>query len=66
MAVKLVVAITDYDWFQTLREREDWAEVNFWAQLEQILKRSSPASFSYSSSTHQEILSSVVAFLRMQ
>jgi putative restriction endonuclease len=31
MAVKLVVAITDYDWFQALRVREDWPEVNFWA-----------------------------------
>jgi putative restriction endonuclease len=31
MAVNLVVAITDYDWFQSLRVREDWPEVNFWA-----------------------------------
>lgn len=31
MAVNLVVAITDYDWFQALRVREDWPEVNFWA-----------------------------------
>jgi len=31
MAVNLVVAITDYDWFQALRVREDWQEVNFWA-----------------------------------
>jgi hypothetical protein len=29
MAVNLVVAITDYDWFQALRVREDWPEVNF-------------------------------------
>jgi putative restriction endonuclease len=31
MAVNLVVAITDYDWFQALRTREDWSEVNFWS-----------------------------------
>ena len=31
MAIKLVVAVTDYDWFQTLRIRGDWPEVNFWA-----------------------------------
>ena len=31
MAVNLVIAITDYDWFQALRVREDWPEVNFWA-----------------------------------
>jgi putative restriction endonuclease len=34
MAINLVVAITDYDWFQTLRVREDWPEVNFWAPSE--------------------------------
>jgi putative restriction endonuclease len=31
MAINLVVAVTDYDWFQTLRVRKDWPEVNFWA-----------------------------------
>lgn len=31
MPINLVVAITDYDWFQALRVREDWPEVNFWA-----------------------------------
>lgn len=31
MAINLVVAVTDYDWFQTLRIRDDWPEVNFWA-----------------------------------
>ena len=31
MAINLVVAVTDYDWFQALRVREDWPEVNFWA-----------------------------------
>ena len=30
MAINLVVAITDYDWFKALRGR-DWPEVNFWA-----------------------------------
>jgi hypothetical protein len=31
MPINLVVAVTDYDWFQALRVREDWPEVNFWA-----------------------------------
>ena len=31
MGINLVVAVTDYDWFQTLRVSEDWPEVNFWA-----------------------------------
>lgn len=31
MAVNLIVAVTDYDWFQALRQRPDWSEVNFWA-----------------------------------
>ena len=31
MAINLIVAVTDYDWFQALRSREDWPEVNFWA-----------------------------------
>ncbi len=31
MSVNLVVAITDSDWFDTLRARADLGEVNFWA-----------------------------------
>jgi putative restriction endonuclease len=31
MAINLVVAVTDYDWFEGLRARSDWPEVNFWA-----------------------------------
>lgn len=31
MGVNLVVAVTDDDWFETLRRRPDLAEVNFWA-----------------------------------
>lgn len=31
MAVKLVVAVTDREWFDYLRGRTDLAEVNFWA-----------------------------------
>ena len=31
MGVNLVVAVTDGDWFDTLRHRPDLAEVNFWA-----------------------------------
>ncbi|HZP75560.1 MAG TPA: HNH endonuclease [Pseudolabrys sp.] len=31
MAVRLVVAVTDKDWFDYLRSKEDLTEVNFWA-----------------------------------
>lgn len=31
MGISLVVAITDDDWFETLRQRRDLDEVNFWA-----------------------------------
>lgn len=31
MAVNLVVAVTDDDWFEMLRRRVDLPEVNFWA-----------------------------------
>lgn len=31
MGVSLVVAVTDNDWFETLRARSELAEVNFWA-----------------------------------
>lgn len=31
MGINLVVAVTDSDWFDTLRRRPDLAEVNFWA-----------------------------------
>lgn len=31
MAINLVVAVTDGDWFETLRRQPDLGEVNFWA-----------------------------------
>jgi putative restriction endonuclease len=31
MAVKLVVAVTDREWFRQLRTKPDLSEVNFWA-----------------------------------
>ncbi|PTM51462.1 HNH endonuclease [Phreatobacter oligotrophus] len=31
MSVKLIVAVTDGDWFEHLRRKPDLAEVNFWA-----------------------------------
>jgi putative restriction endonuclease len=31
MAVRLIVAVTDGDWFEHLRRKPDLAEVNFWA-----------------------------------
>jgi putative restriction endonuclease len=37
MGINLVIAVTDGDWFDTLRQRPTWEEVNFWAPA--------PASF---------------------
>ena len=31
MAIGIVVAVTDYDWFQTLSQLPDLGEANFWA-----------------------------------
>ena len=31
MAIKLVVAVTDHEWFELLRQKPDLTEVNFWA-----------------------------------
>lgn len=31
MAINLVVAVTDFDWFQLLRQQQSLGEVNFWA-----------------------------------
>lgn len=31
MAINLVVALTDFDWYKTLREKPGLSEVNFWA-----------------------------------
>ena len=45
MAVNLVVALTDYDWFQALRMREDWPEVNFWAPSATNFRALQPGEF---------------------
>jgi len=31
VAIKLVVAVTDHEWFELLRQKPDLTEVNFWA-----------------------------------
>jgi hypothetical protein len=31
MAINLIIAVTDDDWFEMLRRRPDIGEVNFWA-----------------------------------
>ncbi len=31
MGINIVVAVTDYDWYATLRERPELTEVNFWS-----------------------------------
>ncbi|MDE2669239.1 MAG: HNH endonuclease [Chloroflexota bacterium] len=31
MGINIVVAVTDYDWYTTLRDRPDLTEINFWS-----------------------------------
>ena len=38
MGVKLVVAVTDSDWFEMLRQRPDLSEVNFWSPASRNFK----------------------------
>jgi putative restriction endonuclease len=42
MGIKLVVAVTDWNWFQMLRQRPDLAEVNFWAPSASSFKALKP------------------------
>lgn len=42
MGVKLVVAVTDGDWFETLRLRSELSEVNFWAPSGAAFRALSP------------------------
>lgn len=42
MAVNLVIAVTDGDWFDALRQRPDLAEVNFWAPSSNSFKALQP------------------------
>ncbi|MEC9344621.1 MAG: HNH endonuclease [Pseudomonadota bacterium] len=42
MAVSLVVAVTDTDWFEMLRHRPDLDEVNFWSPSDRDFKALTP------------------------
>lgn len=42
MSVKLVVAVTDAEWFRYLRTRSDLAEINFWAPSGTTFRALSP------------------------
>jgi len=42
MAMRLVVAVTDRDWFEHLQRRPDLSEVNFWAPSERAFKALQP------------------------
>jgi putative restriction endonuclease len=42
MAISIVVAVTDGDWFESLRNRPDLAEVNFWAPSATAFKALQP------------------------
>jgi putative restriction endonuclease len=66
MAVNLVVAITDYDWFQALRVREDWPEVNFWAPSGTNFRALQPGELFLFKLHSPEILLLVEVYLRTQ
>ena len=53
MGINLVIAVTDGDWFDMLRQRPNLAEVNFWAPSAAKFGRSSRASCSCSSCTRR-------------
>ena len=38
VGINLVVAVTDGDWFETLRRQPDLSEVNFWAPSAKIFR----------------------------
>ena len=38
MAIRIVVAVTDYDWFRILSQPPDLSEINFWAPSPRILR----------------------------
>lgn len=42
MPVRLIVAVTDGDWFEQLRQRRNLSEVNFWAPSDQQFKALEP------------------------
>ncbi len=63
MAINLVVAVTDYDWFQTLRVREDWPEVNFWAPSGANFRALQPGELFFSSFIRLAITSWAAACL---
>lgn len=42
MAIKLIIAVTDGDWFEMLRQKRDLAEVNFWAPSSNSFKALRP------------------------
>jgi hypothetical protein len=54
MAVRLVVAVTDGDWFDHLRVKPELAEVNSGRRLPRIFVRWRRASYFCSSFTHRE------------
>ena len=45
MGVRLVVANTDFDWFNTLRQIPNLAEVNFWAPSQKAFRVLEPGEF---------------------
>ena len=52
MAVNLVIAVTDGDWFEMLRQHPNLGEVNFWAPSAANSGQFDPASSFSSSYTH--------------
>jgi hypothetical protein len=54
MGINLVVAVTDDEWFDTLRHDANLSEVNFWARRAIPSVRSFPGSYFFSSYTRRE------------
>lgn len=53
MAIRIVVAVTDQDWFETLCKRLDLAEVNFWVPSEaQVRPKFASSGFDLDSRQH--------------
>ena len=49
MAINLVIAVTDGDWFEMLRQQPNLGEVNFWAPSAAKFRALQPGEMSCSS-----------------
>ena len=66
MGVRLVVAVTDGDWFDHLRARPHLTEVNFWSPSDRTFRALRPANCFFSNCTRRATSLSAAAGLRMR